>query len=421
MSITKPYLASGRLTLKQALLTLLIAILISLVSGSIELLGHASSMREDVQKRTLQQLAIVNGAAAEAAFQLNPDLAHQIAFGLFSNSDIAHVAIRDDFGRALAEFYPTRPAAASWLSQRLFGDIVNHDMPLRYYIGSDMPDATVGDISLTLDADYLTQEFLERSYEVVGRSVVEAFLLSGLVIALFHIFITRPLLKVHAAITQTDPARPGQWPKPSLKGHHDDELGHLVESLDHLLNAFQSGLEQRDHLHQLSQYDGLTGVANRRHFDMFIAQQWQWAHRAKRPLSVIFIDIDNFKEFNDHYGHAMGDDTLRAVATALNQCIDPSRDLLARYGGEEFICVLPGTASAGALDVANCLRQAVLSLAIPHVYSSTHSHLTASMGVASMSAERPLSTDDLLSLADQQLYLAKRRGRNRVEIHERPA
>ncbi len=104
-------------------------------------------------------MAIVNGAAAEAAFQLNPDLAHQIAFGLFSNSDIAHVAIRDDFGRALAEFYPTRPAAASWLSQRLFGDIVNHDMPLRYYIGSDMPDATVGDISLTLDADYLTQEF----------------------------------------------------------------------------------------------------------------------------------------------------------------------------------------------------------------------------------------------------------------------
>ena len=421
MSVAKPSLASGRLTLKQALLTLMIAIMISLVSGSIELLGHASSMREDVQKRTLQQLAIVNGAAAEAAFQLNPDLAHQIAFGLFSNSDIAQVAIRDDFGRALAEFYPSQPTTTSWLGQRLFGDIVDHEMPLRYYMGSDMPEATVGQISLTLDATYLTQEFLARGYTVVGRSVLEAFLLSSLVIALFHIFITRPLLKVHAAITQTDPARPGQWPKPTLKGHHDDELGHLVESLDHLLNAFQSGLEQRDHLHQLSQYDGLTGVANRRHFDMFIAQQWQWAHRAKRPLSVIFIDIDNFKEFNDHYGHAMGDDTLRAVATALNQCIDPSRDLLARYGGEEFICVLPGKASGEAKCVANCLRQAVLSLAIPHAYSSTHSHLTASMGVATMTPEQPLSTDDLLGLADQQLYLAKRRGRNRVEIHERPA
>jgi diguanylate cyclase (GGDEF)-like protein len=117
----------------------------------------------------------------------------------------------------------------------------------------------------------------------------------------------------------------------------------------------------------------------------------------------------------------MGDDTLRAVATALNQCIDPSRDLLARYGGEEFICVLPGKASGEAKCVANCLRQAVLSLAIPHAYSSTHSHLTASMGVATMTPEQPLSTDDLLGLADQQLYLAKRRGRNRVEIHERPA
>ncbi|WP_404463963.1 diguanylate cyclase [Vreelandella aquamarina] len=417
----KPYLASGRLTLKQALLTLLIAIVISLVAGSIELFGHASSMREDVQKRTLQQLAIVNGAAAEAAFQLNPDLAHQIAFGLFSNNEISQVAIRDDFGRALAEFYPTRPMPSSWLSQQLFGDIVYHEMPLRYYMGSEAPETTVGEIALSLDTVYLTREFLALGYAIVARSVLEAFLLSGLVIALFHIFITRPLLKVHAAITQTDPTRPGQWPKPTLKGHHDDELGHLVESLDHLLNAFQSGLEQRDHLHQLSQYDGLTGVANRRHFDMFMAQQWQWANRAKRPLSVIFIDIDNFKEFNDHYGHAMGDDTLRAVASALNQCIDASRDLLARYGGEEFICVLPGKDEAEAVRVAHCLRQAVLSLAIPHAYSSTHSHLTASMGVATMSSSQPLSADDLLSQADQQLYLAKRRGRNRIEIHERPA
>ena len=421
MSVAKPPLASGRLTLKQALLTLLIAIVISLIAGSIELLGHASSMRENVQQRTSQQLAIVNGAAAEAAFQLNPDLAHQIAFGLFSNSEISQVAIRDDFGRVLAEFYPTQPNASNWLSKQLFGDIVYHEMPLRYYMGSDTPEATVGEISLSLDTVYLTREFLARGYAVVGRSILEAFLLSGLVIALFHIFITRPLLKVHAAITQTDPTRPGQWPKPTLKGHHDDELGHLVESLDHLLNEFQAGLAQRDHLHQLSQYDGLTGVANRRHFDMFLAQQWQWATRAKQPLSAIFIDIDNFKEFNDHYGHSMGDDTLRAVATVLNQCIDSSCDLLARYGGEEFICVLPGKDANEAMNIANCLRQAILSLAIPHAYSSTHSHLTASMGIATTTPEQPLSPDDLLNKADQQLYHAKRRGRNRIEIHERPA
>ena len=97
---------------------------------------------------------------------------------------------------------------------------------------------------------------------------------------------------------------------------------------------------------------------------------------------MIFIDIDNFKEFNDHYGHAMGDDTLRAVAEVLNGCITPHRDLLARYGGEEFVCVLPGVDADEAMQTAHCLRQAILALAIPHAYSTTHSHLTASMGIA---------------------------------------
>ena len=113
----------------------------------------------------------------------------------------------------------------------------------------------------------------------------------------------------------------------------------MVESLDHLLNAFQSGLEQRDHLHQLSQYDGLTGVANRRHFDMFIAQQWQWAHRAKRPLSVIFIDIDNFKEINDTFGHLVGDATLETVAGRLKNALPPD-SVIGRLAGDEFAVII---------------------------------------------------------------------------------
>lgn len=421
MSVDKRSFIHGRLTLKQALLTLLIAVVISFIAGCLELVGHASTMREEVKQRTLQQLAIVNGAAAEAAFQLNPDLAHQIAYGLFNGNDIAQVAVRDDFGRALAAFDTQEPPPNSWLGQRLFGDITHHSMPLSYYMGSNAPEATVGEIVLTLDDGYLARQFLERGYSVVGRSMIEAFLLSSLVIVFFHFFITRPLLKVHAAITNTDPTRPGQWPKPTLAWHRNDELGHLVESLDHLLREFQSGLEQRDHLHQLSQYDGLTGVANRRHFDMFLAKQWQRCARQHQSLSVIFIDIDNFKEFNDHYGHAMGDDTLRAVAEALNGCITPHRDLLARYGGEEFVCVLPGVDADEAMQTAHCLRQAILALAIPHAYSTTHSHLTASMGIATTTPDHPLGHDELLSRADQQLYHAKRRGRNRIETQKRPA
>ncbi|KPQ26383.1 MAG: Response regulator containing a CheY-like receiver domain and a GGDEF domain [Halomonas sp. HL-48] len=408
-------LRSGSLTSKQALLTLLLAVLISVIAGSLELFNHAVSMRQDVAQRIEQQLAIVNGAAAEAAFQLNPDLAHQIANGLFSDNEIAQVTIRDDFGTALAEFAPADAVETSWLSQRLFGDMLHYREPLSYFVATDLPDAEVGVVELRLDEQSLTQQFLARSVSVVGSSVAEAFILSLLIIAFFHYFITRPLLKVHNAIVHTDPERPGQWAKPQLRGHRQDELGHLVDSLDHLLQAFQKGLDQRDQLHHLSHIDGLTGVANRRHFDLFYQQQWQRAQKHAQPLAVIFIDIDNFKEFNDHYGHAMGDDTLQAVAQVLNHCIDPDQDLLARYGGEEFVCILPNRDEAAALEVAQCLRKAVLSLAIPHAYSSTHTYLTASMGVASTATHAALSATALLALADQHLYHAKQRGRNRIE------
>ncbi|MGE6607832.1 GGDEF domain-containing protein [Halomonas sp. NPDC076908] len=410
----------GSLTFKQALLTLLIAMLISTVAGSIELISHASNMRQEVQLRTAQQLAIVNGAAAEAAFQLNPDLAHQIAYGLF-NDEVAWVVIRDDFGRSLAEFNAVGEANSTWLSQRLFGDVLHHQTDLEYYMGSDLPDAIVGNIELRLAEAYLTQQFLERIYSVVGLSILQAFILSIVVITFFHFFITRPLLKVHAAIIGTDPTQPGKWPKPRLRGHQNDELGHLVDSLDHLLNAFQQGLEQRDQLHHLSNIDGLTGVPNRRLFDQFYKQQWHIAQHTQKPLSVIFIDIDNFKEFNDHYGHAMGDDTLRAVANILHHCIDPSQDLLARYGGEEFVCVLPNQDHDEAVSIANGLREAVLSLAIPHAFSSTHSDLTISMGVSSMSPGQSISPETLIERADQQLYQAKKQGRNRVATSKRPA
>lgn len=416
-----PLPKKGSLTTKQALLTLLIALVIGTIAGSAELFSHASNMRQEVQLRIAQQMAIVNGAAAEAAFQLNPVLAHQIAHGLFSDDVVAWVIIRDDFGRPLAEFNTAEQVNSTWLSQYLFSDMLHHQAALEYFIGSDMPEAIVGEIELFLAEDYLAQQFLARIYSVVGVSVLEAFILSLLVIAFFHVFITRPLLKVHEAITHTDPTRPGQWPKPSLRGHRHDELGHLVDSLDHLLKAFQQGLEQRDQLHHLSTMDGLTGVANRRHFDEFYQRHWELAQQTQQPLSVIFIDIDNFKEFNDHYGHAMGDDALRAVSNALNQCLDPTRDLLARYGGEEFVCVLLGKHHDNAVQVANCLREAVLSLAIPHAYSSTHANLTVSMGVSSMSPGLPVSADALIQHADQHLYHAKRLGRNRVETCKRPA
>lgn len=167
-------------------------------------------------------------------------------------------------------------------------------------------------------------------------------------------------------------------------------------------------------LEQLSFLDGLTNIANRRRFDEFLAGEWRRAVREGVPLSLIFIDIDFFKAFNDHYGHEAGDEVLRRVATALSGILNRPADLVARYGGEEFVAVLPGTDAKGAAFIAERLRAAVEGLGIPHAASPVAPHVTVSLGVATLVPLRGSAPEALLAAADQALYQAKREGRNRV-------
>jgi diguanylate cyclase (GGDEF)-like protein len=173
---------------------------------------------------------------------------------------------------------------------------------------------------------------------------------------------------------------------------------------------------QRDILENLSNLDGLTGIPNRRRFDEFFEQEWQLARRGCFPLSLIMIDIDYFKLFNDNYGHLAGDDCLKQVAQALAKTIERKTDLLARYGGEEFICILPLTDGKGAVVVANKLRESVLSLDIRHAYSATADHITISQGVATQVPSKHTKPIMLIEAADKALYQAKACGRNQVKV-----
>ena len=403
------------LTAKQAALTLGIAMLLSILAGGIELASDARSMRQEVESQTRHLLALVNGTAAEAAFQLNPDLAAQVADGLFAAGHVASVTIRDDFDRIMAIRELQRETDLGWLAATLFGDILHYRVPLTYDLGIGEPSGSVGEIELRLALDSLGQDFADRSLLIFTLGMLKALAIAALVVVVFHAFITRPLLRVHAAIVDTDPRHPGQWPKPRLERHTGDELGHLVESLDDLLNAFQHGLDQRDALHQISTLDGLTGIANRRRFDAVLADAWQRARRSRQPLSVIFLDIDNFKDFNDHYGHIAGDDTLRAVAGVLSRVVTRATDLVARYGGEEFVCVLPDTDLAGARRVASRIRAAILALEIPHAGADHAEQVTASFGIACATpGDDDGSCEQLLEQADSQLYRAKHQGRDRI-------
>jgi diguanylate cyclase (GGDEF)-like protein len=160
--------------------------------------------------------------------------------------------------------------------------------------------------------------------------------------------------------------------------------------------------------------DGLTGIANRRQFNEFLIREWRRATRSHLPLSLILMDIDHFKLFNDHYGHLAGDDCLGRLAQAVAGCARRPADLVARYGREELACILPDTKLEGALIVANCMREKVNGLMIKHERSQVTDHVTISLGVASLVPEQGKSWDDLIGAADKNLYEAKRSGRDRV-------
>lgn len=170
----------------------------------------------------------------------------------------------------------------------------------------------------------------------------------------------------------------------------------------------------QDALRQLACLDGLTGIGNRRHFDELLEQEWRRAARTGQPLALILADIDDFKAYNDHYGHLAGDECLRLVASTLATAIKRSMDLLARYGGEEFACLLPETDSTGAVVVARHLVKAVAELRIPHAYSGAAACVTISAGVASIVPSQEGSAYALVQATDTCLYRAKKEGRNRV-------
>ncbi len=167
-------------------------------------------------------------------------------------------------------------------------------------------------------------------------------------------------------------------------------------------------------LERISTEDALTELANRRHFDVYLANELARARRTNQTLALVLCDVDFFKSFNDHYGHPAGDGCLKRVAGALQSGCRRPADLVARYGGEEFALVLPETELAGAVKVAETCRNAVAQLKIAHEHSSAASHVSISAGVAGQLPGMAITAEQLIMAADEALYQAKHLGRNQV-------
>lgn len=190
----------------------------------------------------------------------------------------------------------------------------------------------------------------------------------------------------------------------------------IVKMRDTLVQVTQQLDAANRELARLSSIDGLTGIANRRRFDEALRHEWRRAARSALPMSMLLLDADEFKAFNDGYGHLAGDECLRDLARLLESSLRRPSDLVARYGGEEFAIILPETAAAGALAVAEAVMAALREAAIPHGHSSVSPFLTVSIGVATALPERgdEHGYELLITLADEALYKAKRGGRNRI-------
>jgi diguanylate cyclase (GGDEF)-like protein len=174
-------------------------------------------------------------------------------------------------------------------------------------------------------------------------------------------------------------------------------------------------------LHRIATLDGLTLVANRRRFDDYWLEQWQLHCQQRLPLSLLLIDVDYFKNYNDYYGHLAGDKCLYEIANAVQAVLQRPSDLVARYGGEEFAVILPNTPLEGAVRVAQTVMAKVKSLQLPHVNSLTSDQVTISVGVGQVHPHPDVSPQTPIAITDKALYQAKRSGRNCYSIYQNPA
>ncbi len=199
-------------------------------------------------------------------------------------------------------------------------------------------------------------------------------------------------------------------------GEVDSLIGFMFD-ISERKKAEEKVISLQRELEALSFKDGLTGVANRRRFDSSLDIEWASARRGAQPLSLIMLDLDFFKQYNDHYGHMQGDDCLKSVAQTLNLAATRPRDIVARLGGEEFVLLLPETDETAALQVAERCRRMIEKLQIPHEVSAAGRFVTVSMGVGTIrqpSAE--MEPKHFIEAVDRLLYKAKQNGRNRIEF-----
>lgn len=253
------------------------------------------------------------------------------------------------------------------------------------------------------ETEQSNRQFRHYSQQILIGSVLVILLLAA-GIYLVHLRVVRRLEQLNKNVLRQMQGKPAAH---DVSGY--DEIAAIAASFQ----FFVSRVKQQQHeLELLSYTDSLTGVANRRALQQKLQEHLSQAQRQQWPLSLLMIDVDCFKAYNDHYGHQAGDLVLQQIAGLLQQGLNRAADVLARFGGEEFVIILPDTGKEGAIAIARQLQLIMTQAAIVHQHNSAAPYITISIGIASLSQATPADYDVMLRLADDALYQAKRAGRN---------
>jgi len=215
------------------------------------------------------------------------------------------------------------------------------------------------------------------------------------------------------------------WVEAALRVVHDPGAGvpsgilNIVRDISERKRSEQQLQDAYRAVEALALTDGLTGLANRRRFDQYLATEWRRGMRARQPLSLLMLDVDLFKAYNDSYGHQRGDSCLKQIAESCMDVVSRPGDLVARFGGEEFVVTMPNTESEGAMQVAEEICEALRSRRLPH-NGSPLGIVTTSIGCATLVPAFGKHAPDLIAIADYALYAAKHNGRNQVCLGDVP-
>lgn len=263
--------------------------------------------------------------------------------------------------------------------------------------------------------DELSELFVDLKYKLF----ILALIIIVITVIISMVYSKIIMLPIRKLIKAMDHVKRGNYDY-YIESKSKDEIGELTNIYNDMISTikvYTDDLEKKvkertQALELLSNSDGLTGIANRRKLDNFLEFQLSSCKRTQQPISIIMIDIDNFKNYNDSYGHIMGDEALIKVTTRINSVVNRSTDLFARYGGEEFVVVLSNTEKEGAINVCLRIQQALELLAINHESSPISSILTVSMGIATKINTSDMLIQQLYETADKALYIAKENGKN---------